>query len=161
MPFLQSSGAISIANLNSFFPGSGTAMSNFYRGGGRVPATKTVEIITRDPTSGEYYSRTTSDYSVWTDYQGSGTIAFKSNANNPAAGWQPPWISGVSGSSWTTGGFTYYRGSIRESYTDEYGTTNFHGIFRTSSTFNTVNINTGIPSSGAISLSQFYGAETP
>lgn len=141
MPLLQSSGAISIANLNSFFPGSGTAMSNFYRGGGRVPTTKTTTVVTREPASGEFYDRQFSTY-----WSGDSSFWFGTPLSTP-----------VGGSSYTVGNITYFRGSVRES--NEYGSIN--GIFRTISSSSTVNINTGIPSSGQISLSQFYGAETP
>ena len=146
MPFLQSSGAISIANLNSFFPGSGTSMSNFYRGGGRVPTTKTVTTVTREPTSGDFYNVTT----AYTFYYSSGDISwFNIDVTGGAAV--------PNSTSFTVGNITYFRGTARES--NEYGT--YYGVFRTITSTSTVNINTGIPSSGQISLNQFYGAETP
>lgn len=143
MPFLQSSGAISIANLNSFFPGSGTSMSNFYRGGGRVPTTKTVTTVTREPTSGEFYNRSNTFFA-----NGGDVLWFGANVSGGQA---------FNMTSWTVGNVTYFRGTARES--DEYGT--YYGIFRTITSSSTVSINTGIPSSGQISLNQFYGAETP
>lgn len=158
MPFLQSSGAISIGNLNSFFGGSGTSMSNFYRGGGRVPSTKTVTSIVRDPPSGDYYSRITSNHTVWF---GDGALAWFSSADNPNVGWQPPWMQHGGGTSYTAGGFTYYRGSLRDVASDQYGTYYMYAVYRTSQSSSTSNINTGIPSSGSLSLSQFYGAEVP
>ena len=158
MPFLQSSGAISIANLNSFFPGSGTAMSNFYRGGSRVPASKTVSTVTREPASGGFFTMSFPAY-----FWGSGAYsgAAWNNVEVPGAG-------GGDGTSVTTGGFTYFRGSLRRTDQgiggDAYnpGSTGYlHDIFRTQTTSSTTSINGGIPSSGAISLNQFYGAETP
>lgn len=156
MPFLQSSGAISIANLNSFFPGSGTAMSNFYRGGGRVPATKTVTTTTREPTSGERYDISGGPFtSYWYTNSVEGRWAVWNNATvaTPASD---------DTTSVTVGNVTYFRGTLRAYDAPPYGATiAYYAIYRTVTSTSTVNINTGIPSSGQISLSQFYGAETP
>jgi len=58
----------------------------------------------------------------------------------------------------TVGNITYFRGRFID---ETKGGTINHAIFREVTTSTTVNINTGIPSSGQISLSQFYGAEVP
>jgi hypothetical protein len=38
---------------------------------------------------------------------------------------------------------------------------NYFGIYKITTTGGTVSINTGVPSSGQISISQLYGAENP
>jgi hypothetical protein len=146
MPFLQSSGAISIANLNSFFPGSGTSMSNFYRGGGRVPATKTTtQTITESPAF---------DFNFYWVNGGGGPYLVWAGVN----------IYGNQNDSWRTsvtiGIWTYYPGAY-SGYSDPTYGIPYYNIYRQRQASQTVNINTGIPSSGQISLSQFYGAETP
>lgn len=154
MSFLQGSGAISIGNLNSHFPGSGTSMSNFYRGGSRVPSSKTVTTVTRQPASGEFYSMSFPAF-AWSDGAYSGI--FWNNESLPVN------TNGVS--SVTTGGWTYFPGSLRR--TDAVGADAYspgspgysRAVFRTQTSSSTTSINQGIPASGTISLSQFYGAE--
>lgn len=149
MPFLQSSGAISIADLNSFFPGSGTSMSNFYRGGGRVPSTKTV--TTREPSSGSLYDGGNQWY--WRSYDSVTVVVFGGGVQGTLG------QSSGSITSLTFGSWTYYRDSFVGDDGNKNGPTYYYRIFRQQST--TTSINAAIPSSGAISLSQFYGAETP
>ena len=153
MPFLPSSGAISIADLNTFFPGSGTAMSNFYRGGARVPSSKTV-LINRQPSSGEFYLSNSSGY-VWAQ-GGFGTAPDVFLIWGSQLGTFP-----VTANTATTGGWTYFRGTFRQDAYDQYGQYIWseYAIYR--GQYSTTNINTGIPTSGQISLSQFYGAEVP
>lgn len=155
MSFLQGSGAISIGNLNSHFPGSGTSMSNFYRGGSRVPSSKTVSTTTRQPTSGGFFTMSFPSY-----YWGGGAYGGASWNNQGLTG------GGDAMSSFTEGGWTYFRGALRR--TDpgigatayNPGSTGYlYEIFRTQTSSTTTSINGGIPSSGTISLSQFYGAE--
>jgi hypothetical protein len=151
MPFLQSSGPISIANLNGFFPGSGTSMSNFYRGGGRVPTTKTVTVVTREPSSGYIFQGFV--YSWLYSGNGQAVQIFWPGGNTG-------WLYGYPSNPWslTFGNVTYYRATASGRDKDN----NSHdGIYRTVTSSSAVSINTGIPSSGQISLSQFYGAETP
>ena len=137
MATLAASGAISIGTLNSFFTGSGTAMSNFYRGGGRVPSTRTV----REPTSGAYYDVDR----VW-NYLG---FAYQ----------EAFWFGSVAiltagETSFTSGIYTYFRGSFQENIPYGEGSYQAYSIYRTYQQA----INTGVPSSGTISLSDFYGA---
>jgi hypothetical protein len=148
MPFLQGSGAISIGNLDSFFTAGGTSMSSFYRGSSRVPATKTVTTITRDPTSGFPWN----DQEFW---------IWRVSGDEVILVWGGTVIAVLStpaATSYTVGNITYFRGTLR--YINEYGAYTYH-IYREISSSSTTNINTGIPSSGQISLSQFYGAERP
>jgi hypothetical protein len=150
MPFLQSSGAISIGDLNNFFPGSGTSLSNFYRGGGRVPSTKNVTV--REPTSGDTYSGST----YW-NANTNNTLVIRWNGANQYAAFAS---SGVNLTSFTVGSYTYFRGPLKARTYGEYGfEDSFYSVYRTSPGIAV--INTGIPSSGQISLSQFYGAEKP
>jgi hypothetical protein len=151
MPFLQSSGAISINDIKNMFGGPASpALSNYYRGGAYVPSTKSV--VVREPTSGQYYDRF------------NGTFYWVYNVPNNASyvvwnGTQVAVVSGT-GSSVTVGGYTYFEGNTREFAGDAYGTTEFfYDIYRTSTA--NLSINTGIPASGTISLQQFYGAEKP
>lgn len=152
MPTLQSSGAISINDIKALFGGPASpSLSDYYRGGAYVPAVKSV--TTRDPVSGQNYQTTGSLY-YWID-QGE-------------AYWNNTQVSANTGTStsFTNGGYTYYKGSLRESiyhpatgYTPAY-TTYYYDIYRTS-VDNNVAINSNVPASGQISLTQFYGAEKP
>lgn len=150
MPFLQSSGAISINDIKNLFGGPGSpSLANYYRGGSYIPATKAVPVY--EPTSGDYFSLAVFDPKYyWTYDPTTLSISWASSTiyNGPG---------GSGTTSYTSGGYTYYRGSYR-SY-DGYTGTYFYGIYRSYPT--SVSINTGIPSSGTISLSQFYGAEKP
>jgi len=150
MPALPTSGPMSIGTLNGFFSGSGTALSNFYRGGGRVPSTRTSTVTIREPSSGEYWNgsfqwRVDSFQStvIW----GGGSTGLGSGTTNYT--------------SVTSGGYTYFRGSLRADIFDNEGVLLWseYGIFRTYPSTVTTAINTGVPSSGTISLSNFYGAE--
>ena len=149
MPFLQSSGPISILNLHNFFPNpaAGLTMSNFYRGGGRVPATKTV----REPASGELYQ-----FHVTFWYTASDNYRLFLKWGNTWVLWD---VAGAgNATSYSVGGYTYFRGNLNYDNTGYGGDgTRGYGIWRTS----IASINGSIPSSGQISLSQFYGAETP
>ena len=158
MPSLPSSGPMSIGTLNGFFGGSGTSLSNFYRGGGRVPSTRTSTVTVREPSSGEYWNGNY-QWRVYSDYYGVQAIVLWGNdANNPN-------VSNINeyATSVTAGGYTYYRGNYRASiYTGDESPELMweeYGIFRTYLSTVTTAINTGVPSSGTISLSNFYGAE--
>jgi hypothetical protein len=159
MPFLPASGAISINDLNTFFTGSGTAMSNFYRGGGRVPSTKTTTTTTREPASGFFYGEQTYGWQIASTFVGSPNVWIRWDGTFVASAIPFP------GTSYTIGNTTYYQGPTLESFENKnqpHGVTvNIYNIYREVTTTNTVNINTGIPTSGQISLNQFYGAEVP
>jgi hypothetical protein len=149
MATLPGSGAISIGTLNSFFGGSGTSMSNFYRGGGRVPSTRTTNITVREPASGEFYQ-----------FRWYWEQRFIPNDESDLY-WGGSYIfsTGRDVTSATSGSFTYFRGSFRDEYDEEGAVVSRdYGIYRTYPSTTTVAINTGVPSSGTISLSNFYGA---
>lgn len=160
---LAGSGTISLANLATEFGGAAPhSLSEYYRDGAYTPSTKTVSTFVREPSSGDYYSDTAPSYS-WVDvgYGGGG-----GTANTSGATWNGASVfEGIATNvdSYTVGGYTYYQGSYRGyvpggDYSKEFW---YYGIYRTSGSSSTVSINTGIPSSGQISLSQFYGAEKP
>lgn len=114
---LQSSGAISLSDMQSFF-GLGYSFAS-YRGRGSVPASGPISFsqmfgaTLRDPTSGDYYSSPTSGYRWRYErdefggaYSGGGIYWNGSAVGN---------YSAAAGSSYTTGGWTYYRSSQRTS----------------------------------------------
>jgi len=157
MANLQASGAISLANIKALFGGPASpSLANYYRGGSYIPATKSVTTsgTTREPASGEYYTPNTTYCWFW--YQTgnkniywAGTIVA---SNQPQSG------------SVTVGNITYYSGTLNYDAAGSYGTRNqIRAVYRTYpySTTTTPSINTGIPGSGRISLSQFYSAEKP
>lgn len=171
MPFLPSSGPLSINDIRNLFGGPASpSMANYYRGGAYVPSTKSTTTTVREPTSGDYY-QIGSGMSVVSYYWAvlnSGFTPGDQNGNNqymwnrfPNQGTLPIG-SGVI-NSFTSGSDTYYKGSYRTYVYDTYigFTTSFWGIYRTYQSTVTVNINTSVPTSGQISISQFYGAEKP
>jgi hypothetical protein len=171
MPFLPASGAISINDLNTFFTGSGTAMSNFYRGGGRVPSTKTTTTTTREPASGTSYGDFTFNFQV-TSFSTPGNFDNYVMWDGVFIEVDPPFtfIRGDPLASITVGNTTYYRGTTEKTLVGtaksppEYShgqTVDTYRIHREVIVTATVNINTSIPTSGQISLNQFYGAEVP
>lgn len=149
MPFLQSSGAISINDIRNMFGGPGSpSMANYYRGGAYIPATKPVTVF--EPAGGGWTAET-GQGTYWIDYFDS-----KDNYTGSQIYWGGAFIAGFFNSgatSYTTGGYTYYKGPFWGGVGGAY-------FIRRTSTTNQA-INTGIPSSGTISLSQFYGAEKP
>lgn len=157
MATLQSSGTISLGNVQSVMGGSNPAsMSEYYRGGTYVPSTKTVT----PPMEGPFFSAQP-PYYYW---------AVSSGVAEGPFPWEPIYYTYIivqwnstymdfDGDEYTTsytrGGYTYYRGSLSN------GSYNVYQISRSSTTTTTTNINTSVPTSGTISLSNFYGAEKP
>lgn len=149
--YLPSSGAISLLSLKNFFGGpTSPAMSNYYRGGSYTPST-----ITTVTTQGPSYSR------VFRGYWAENTVIPAWPLNR----WTFYWAYDVIGAyveggatTYTVGGWTYMDGGTGygSSGTCCGGTVYYRSIKRQQTT--NVAANTGIPSSGTISLSQFYGA---
>ena len=143
---LQSSGAISLSQVQSEFGGSNpVSMSEYYRGGSHVPTTVTQAA------------------GSWTSYYGSGSpgsyywssfgvlywngVEIHNNINNG----QSTYV--------TVGAYQYQRGT--QYYTVTSGgkfsiTTNYYKIRRRTTATN-ITVNTGIPSSGTIDMADFYG----
>lgn len=152
MPFLQGSGAISINDILNMFGGPGSpSLANYYRGGAYIPATKPVTVF--EPAGGGW-TASPSPKTYWEDvYTGDQKTGYFYAYSRIF--WGGVVIAeGFGGTSFTTGGFTYYRGPI-------WSGVEFYSYFIRRTSITNQNINTGIPSSGTISLSQFYGAEKP
>ncbi len=151
MPILQSSGAISMANLrDNFGAGNPVSLSSYYRGGSLVPATKgSSTTITEGPT----YSRFSPIYYVTTTHP---------SETGGSYYWNGSFIGTTGASSLYSGGYTYYKGSYVEVVaSDAYNTIYGYRISRSYISNTTTNINGNVPTSGTISLSNFYGAEKP
>ena len=142
---LQTSGAISLSQVQSEYGGGNPiSMSEYYRSGSYVLASGTT--TTRVPTAGDAIG-------------GFGTTKWFVQPNGTYnAFWSGSSVTGVragnnSGpTSVAIGNITYYRGSY-EGFNQYLGYR--YGIYRVVTA--TVNRNTGVPSSGAISLNNFYG----
>lgn len=137
MPNFQTSGAISFSELQSRFGGSNPInFSEYYRNGSYVDGTATT-TTTQGPNYNynnyNWYFMTPTTSIIW-----NGSSVYSQN---------------TSATTVTTGGWTYTRGSFQ--YNDGYGLS--YSVSRSQSS--TTNINTGIPTSGTISLNQFYGAQ--
>ncbi len=154
MGTVTSSGVISLNAIKEALGGpTSPALSNYYRGGAYTPSTKTVSTVVREPSSGEYYN-----YPIY------GWVR-QSETNFGYIRWNNTTITdaaGFSAASYTSGGWTYYRGSHRDFQNDENGWGIYYAaLYRQQGSTTNVSINTGVPSSGQISMSQFYGAEKP
>ena len=142
---LQTSGAISLSQVQSEYGGGNPiSMSEYYRSGSYVLGSGTT--TTRVPTSGDANSF-------------GGTTKWFVNPNGTYnAFWSGSSVTGARAgntsvpTSVTIGPITYYRGSY-ESWNQYTGYR--YGLYRVITA--TVNRNTGVPSSGAISLNNFYG----
>ena len=152
MAFLHTSGSISFAQLQSHFGGSNPiGINEYYRNGSYVPSiytvTTTTTTTTRQPSSGTTY---VAGSTYWLTTSG---IYLMWNGTNVVNG------GSYTLTSTTAGGWTYYRGALVSS---NYGISQYR-IHRqqstTSTSTTTTNINTGIPSSGTISMNQFYGGQ--
>jgi hypothetical protein len=167
--YLPSSGPLSILDIKNLFGGPASpSLSNYYRGGGYIPATKTVSSNVREPSSGNAYSASP-PYTYWLIVSSSATTTNPNNSNfiywnypsGSSAFYSGPF--GGAASTYTSSGVTYYFSNVKRF--GWYSCCGFYQagfeLYRTYTTTVTVSINTGIPSSGTISLSQFYGAEKP
>jgi hypothetical protein len=135
-----------LANVQAALGGSNPiGMNEYYRGGAYVPTTRTT--ATREPASGGVFNGT----QYW--YIG-GTSAYMRFSPYVNSQIQIPG-NGSFVTSYSTGGATYFRFAYIYSC---YGT-DYYSLYRTASS--SVSINTGVPSSGQISISQLYGAENP
>lgn len=147
---LQSSGAISLANLQGEYGGSNPiSLSEYYRNGPYVPNSITTGTIVREPSSGEYGTLYNGDY-AWLEQYGTIMINWATVQVYNAAS---------TATSITVGSYTYYRGTYLGDVTDAKGMFLFsqYAIYRTSGSSTTIYVNQNVPTSGTISLSQFYG----
>jgi hypothetical protein len=135
---LQTSGAISLSQVQSEFGGANpVSMSEYYRGGSYVPTTG----------AGSYSSYQGSLQSPRYYFTGDGIVVWNnSQVANVSAG----------ATSATAGGYTYQRGSLYTTIASKYTTVYYYYVRRGTAA---ASINTGIPSSGTISMNQFYGGQ--
>ena len=143
---LHTSGAISLSQVQGEFGGSNPiSMSEYYRGGSYVPTTV-------GGAAGSYssYQGSLPNY-YWEDTAG-GFLSLKWNGSTVYNG-------SNSATTITASGYDYNRGTLFNSSGGGKGggpTTNYYRI-RRRTTASTTTVNTGIPSSGTISMNQFYG----
>lgn len=135
---LQTSGPISLADIQAEFGGTNPiSISEYYKNGVYVPSSI-------DSSLGPY----------WVNDQ----YEFKQVASSTTIIWNSVTILsatdiGLAG-SYSSGGYTYYRGSLQETITPYIGPTAYsYQVTRTSS----ITVNASIPTSGTISFSNFYG----
>lgn len=150
---LPASGAISLQDLITEF-GGGTKLTDFYRGGARVPATRVVAL-----------------YGTWSSYfyqyglTGGGNpyyVRQRTGLQNVVFVWNGATVAtlinqgGVSSGAGSVivGGYQYSAGSYQE-VDGEY---TLYSIRRRTYSETTESINTDVPTSGAIFLTDFYGA---
>lgn len=142
-----------LANVQAALGGANPiSMSEYYRGGAYVPTSRTVTV--REPSSGDSYARGSTDWQVI-------------NSTGTSFYWGGSFVASAFGAGTTSlvsGIYTYYRGGYRETTNEGnsyYGffTLVHYAAYRTYSS--TATINTGVPSSGTISISQLYGAANP
>jgi len=147
-------GTVSAYNLASVQAALGGAnpisMSEYYRGGAYVPTTRTATIF--EPAGGGWAS---TSVGYWYDVYSSGGKSEPSVYSYSYLVWGgsvvTAGINSQATTSVTVGAYTYYRGPLASGVT--------YYTRRTSS--GTETINTGVPASGAIALSQLYGAANP
>lgn len=141
--------AYDMASIQAALGGSNPiGLNEYYRGGSYVPTTATGTV--REPTSGEYFSTVAPTYG-WSALISTGGIFL--GWNNALIG-PPPNGS----TSWSDGTYTYFRGTLRGTTPGKFAS-NDYGVYRTST--GTTSINTGVPSSGTISIANLYGARNP
>ena len=142
---LQGSGAISLSQVQTEFTGANPiSMSEYYKNGPYVPSTVGAAA------------------GSWSGYTGNFSYGFRVSSLGVTYVWWAGVVVGqASGNvtSLTTGGYDYERGTAWNysggTKYDPESWTYYAGRRRTAST--SVTVNASIPTSGAISMSQFYG----
>lgn len=147
---LQTSGAISLSQVQSEFGGSNPiSMSEYYRNGSNVPST-----INSGPGawSSYQYARGTSNDHYWSHNIFAGLVW--------AGGGVPSYLLAASTTSYSYGDYTYERGSYVTSITTGSGkssTTTLYYYIRRRQNAATITVNSNVPTSGTISMDDFYG----
>ena len=149
--------AYNMSNIQSALGGSNPiGLNEYYRGGPYVPTTG--GSFTRQPASGQYYSTATPGTYVWAvitvPSTSSGEIIANWNDTLPTPGPGPGATSFTSSDGWT-----YFKGTYVTTTVGKIFTTDDYGIYRSQGS--TIAINTGVPSSGTISIANLYGAQNP
>lgn len=140
---LQASGPISFSDIQTEWGDTGSiSMSELYKDGGSIGvASSVLEVGSTTGPRGYYFGIGTNVNGLnyyW--IPNSGLTWGSTNQGNPGGG-----------TSIVLGGFQYFRGAFF--YTD--GATNFYQVSRRS--YNNVTVNTDVPTSGIITLADFYG----
>ena len=128
-------------------------MSEFYRNAGKVPNSVTVNVPAGSYTA-EQYSTGSPIYwwraAVYSEIRWNGTFI-----NSGAT-------TSVNATTYSAGGYDYARGALVGNFTTGSGKVSFTAPNykikrRTSATTSSQNVNQNVPTSGQVSLSQFYG----
>lgn len=138
---LQTSGAISLSQVQSEYGGSNPiSMSEYYRGGSYVPSSNVGSYSSYQANASTYY---------WADVGNSGTVTIEWN-NSVVANFTS------SATTYITGGYEYQKGTLFSSSSGGKGgpTTYYYRVRRRT---NSGSINTNVPTSGSISMNDFYG----
>lgn len=153
---LPTSGTISINDLRVEFGDSGSSsLSEFYRGGGLVPAT--TSTTTYEPSATTYYYSLTSPLYGWVQEESSPFTIYLYWNDVELVSFSDSSF-GATSSYTHADGWTYIRDASPGATGIDIGTAfvTVWPIRRQKTT--TTNINTSVPTSGTISLSNFYGA---
>lgn len=155
---LQTSGPISLLDLQNEFGGSNPiSISEYYRGGGLVPATTTTTTYEPGPGTSNYYYSLTSPLYGWVEDEYFPYTVYIYWNDAVITSFTQSYQGEISVD--TYGGWTYVRFSTPTDTNVNIGdgtTYSVYQIRRQQST--TTDINTSVPTSGTISLSNFYGA---
>lgn len=137
---LQSSGAISLSQVQSEFGGSNPiSMSEYYRNGSYVPSTVT------GAWSAWLYSLYVDPFYFWEVAPGYTQIYWvNTTIGSP----------GANATSFTAGGYDYERGNLADIISTKSGDVYYYYVRRRTSS---ETVNSSIPTSGQISMSNFYG----
>lgn len=149
---LQTSGAISLSQVQAEYGGSNPiSMSEYYRNGSYVPNSIQEVASVREPATGYSYSLTTPKY-YW-NRQATTPNRFYVYWNNVAIldAYEAP--SGFS--IYTSGGWVYHKGP--DTLYNSYNYSFYNNIYRDQTTTTTVYVNQSVPTSGTVSMSNFYG----
>tara|TARA_B100001057_G_scaffold137074_1_gene136708 strand:- start:875 stop:1315 length:441 start_codon:yes stop_codon:yes gene_type:complete len=143
MMTLQSSGAITLAQVQTEYGGSNpVSMSEYYRDGSYVDSTGAYTAYD--------YDRTGSDTTYW-------LFLDVPSGNDVYVYWNNSLVASFNGNSgttnYTTGGYEYNRGTLQSTEGGGYAPTERYYQVRRRQT----GINSSVPTSGAISMDDFYG----
>ena len=168
---LQTSGSISLSELASEFGGSAPhSLSEYYRGGANVPETVTTGVAAGSYSSFFYdFTAHPTDVFSFTStmfywfVQGTSALVIWGGVQKTSS----PMSSSLLTSFVATDGFEYNRGTQITSVQSAperhavsgfpFPMSTFRVRRRTAGTSTTTTVNTGIPSSGQVSLTDYYG----
>lgn len=149
MGTMPSSGAISFDDLRTQLGPSSSAapvpFSDYYRGGSYVPGTTT---------TGPNYSRTAPLY-YWVNNTVGGVYQGTDIWWNGSVVYSDPSSPGLTGTTVVVGSDTYTRGTLQSTEGPVSNRFIYYQVSKTTTK------NTGVPTSGTISLSNMYGASNP